>query len=210
MLADEYRLFALRKKGAKNGLPSCIRIYKVSQWRLLERIIASVFLTVIYFFRNYSYVEKLYIGAYIGFVTNALVTVLILHVFIPKLKRSIAKTAKDSISDLVKLDEEDNAIPNTSAAALAIIGVLLPGGLVTTLVGSTLGLFTRNKVKSAIEEKKRKELENAKAQIEEGINKMSKQQISNMMDEMIGTILILIESAGFLTGAFFGLLVTYL
>ena len=64
---------------------------RVRGTRFIARLNISLVLGVWAYFYFSTTPHPIWVGAYIGFITNALVTVLVLHTFIPMMKENIAK-----------------------------------------------------------------------------------------------------------------------
>ena len=64
---------------------------RVRETRFIARLNISLVLGVWAYFYFSTTPHPIWVGAYIGFITNALVTVLVLHTFIPMMKENIAK-----------------------------------------------------------------------------------------------------------------------
>ncbi len=86
---------------ARRNHPTLKKASKVSKIRWLIRLIISFGLGAwVLLFREYSHI--VWLGAYIGFITNALVTVVILHIVIPIMQKNIANQFDSEFKSLLK------------------------------------------------------------------------------------------------------------
>lgn len=147
------------------------------------------------------------IGIYIGFVTNALVSMFILNVAIPELQARIASTIGSNMSNFVDTDSSDEAGAGVGVGLGTILGLFLPGGIATTALTGLLGMLGGHKAGEKVGEMAGERIKKGvEENIRSGVENLSPKEMCDFIDSIIGAILIAIE----VLGAFFGVLFVWL
>lgn len=179
--------------------PASRRLQKITLWRMGVRICAAAALLLVYFLlikseSSSQLLQNIWQGAYIGFTTNALVTFVLLKVFVQKMKSTIASTITDKISELVKAE------PEPGDSTKGIRGNKVRIGAIVEILRDFLGYTGGKVIKAEIEAK----IKNIEIQIKS----MSNDQIADTMDEIIGNLLTVVEVLGLLLGIVFAFLLS--
>lgn len=181
----------------RSSPPASWRLKKITLWRMGVRICAALLLVYFLLIKSENssqLLQNIWQGAYIGFTTNALVTFVLLKVFVQKMKSTIASTITDKISELVKAE------PEPGDSTKGIRGNKVRIGAIVEILRDFLGYTGGKVIKAEIEAK----IKNIEIQIKS----MSNDQIADTMDEIIGNLLTVVEVLGLLLGIVFAFLLS--
>lgn len=145
----------------------------VSIWRLSSRLAMAAAIVCLWLFDDK---RTLYQGAFVGYITNVFVTLFVLHIAIPFLQNNIAAAARTSFGALI--DDADTSSDN--------------GGRVVR--------FFKWVFRDQIAEETAAAKHKAKVSMEQSIKNMTREQICDLMDGLVGRIFIVMEIAGLVAG----------
>ena len=142
---------------------------------------------------------SIWLGTTVGFVTNVIVTWSLLFFFIPRMKPRIARNL---ITTMKQNMEAGDGAMHKSAGGMGtvagfLIGLFVPGGLITTLGSGIFGALCGTRLT-------KKMIERSYAKAEQSILSMNNAQIAATLDKIIGQLLIIMEALGAALGALVG------
>ena len=142
-----------------------------------------------------------WLGAAVGFVTNVVVTLCLLIIFVPLLKNRIARRMSEFASDATRLDEIPDKVGLLTGAIGLVSGLLVPVSIIPRVL---IGIVAAAVSGSVGEKKAEKKLKKLKADMVHEIESMKRHQIALTMDKIIGPLFVIMEMMGAVLGAIAG------